>query len=42
MRKKVVIFLSILAVAGMIISCGGTEDCPAYSSNNDQDTEQKG
>ncbi len=42
MKKRIGIILIIAAIAVFLVSCGSTQDCPAYDSHNtDQDqTEQ--
>ena len=34
MKKKLLIILTIIALAGFVSSCGTSEDCPAYDSKH--------
>lgn len=42
MKKRIVIILAIITIAGFISSCAGAQDCPAYGNAdaNQQGTEQ--
>jgi len=40
MKKRIGIILVIAAIAGFLVSCGSTQDCPAYNSHNCDNQEQ--
>ena len=39
MKRKIFLFLAITAIATVLMSCSGTEKCPAYA-DNEINTEQ--
>ncbi len=36
MKKRIVIILVFVAIAGFLSSCGSVQDCPAYRTQTEQ------